>query len=46
MKLGAELNWGMFLNFRLSRKVAKEVFAVKHFYKGYENLTQMPKILM
>ncbi len=28
-----------------SRKVVEEVFAVKRFYKSYENLIQMPKYL-
>ncbi len=31
---------------KLFRKVAEEVFAVKHFYSGYENLIQMPNLYM
>ncbi len=43
MKLGAWLNWE-FNGREHSKKLAEEVFAVRHFTMAYKNLIQSPKM--
>jgi hypothetical protein len=38
MKLGAILKWGVLIKGNILERVAEEVFAVRSFYNGYDNL--------
>jgi len=45
MKLGALLKLGFLIRESVLYRVTEDVFAVRHFYNGYENLIKSQKSL-